>query len=291
MSVSKLEIALGDALFIVDIDFQKFSPSKKWQDTTHFHVDSEIHIILNGNALIEIGGNDIQINTGDICLLAPRSSHYPKLCSDTLEKTNFSFSLTQNYSYSRNGTHFSEYVYYSNIFKSVSKYFIINDTELLSILKKLIAEQFTSENEHIYKALLAVFFITLAKRIKEHHLPYKEQTVRGVSESENSFRQRKTVEEFFQKRYNEEISIEDLAKELCLSVPQTHRIVKRVFDAGFQKTLMKQRIEHACMLIKQDNLTLNEIAYLCGYTSYNGFLSAFKSYIGKTPKEYEKSVR
>ena len=289
--MTKLETALGDALFAVDIDFQKLWPTKQWQDTTHFHVDSEIHIILNGNALIEIDGKDVNINTGDICLLAPRSSHYPKICSDTLEKTNFSFSLTQNYNYSRNGKSFSEYVYYSNIFKSVSEYFIINDAELLSIVQKLIAEQFSKENEHIYGSLLSIFFITLAKRIKEHHLPYKEQTIRGVSESENSLRQRKIVEEFFQKRYSEDVSIEDLAKELCLSVPHTHRIVKKVFAGGFKKTLMKQRIEHACMLIKQGDLTLTEIAYRCGYTSYNGFLSAFKNYMGKTPKEYEKAVR
>ncbi len=291
MRVTKLEMTLGDALFTADIDYQKFSPTNKWHDTTHFHVDSEIHIILNGNALIEIGGNDVEINAGDICLLAPGSSHYPKAYSDTLEKTNFSFNLTENYACNRSTKSFSEYVYYSNIFKSVSEYFIINDTELLSIVQKLISEQFSSENEHIYKALLSVFFITLAKRIKEHHPAYREGTVRGVSENENSFKQRKCVEEFFQKRYNEEISIEDLARELCLSVPHTHRIVKKVFDEGFKKTLMKQRIEHACMLIKQGNLTLNEIAYSCGYTSYNGFLAAFKGYIGKTPKEYEKSAR
>ena len=289
--MSKLEIAIGDALFIVDLDFQKFKPSKHWQYTTHFHVDSEVHIILNGSALIEIDGKDVQINNGDICLLAPRSSHYPKSYSGDLEKTNFSFSLSQNYSYGKSSKDFSEYVYYSNIFKSVSEYFIINDSALLQNVKELLSEDFSSANEHILRIQLSVFFVTLAKRIREHHLPYKEQIFFGISENENSFKQRKTVEEFFQKRYNEEISIEDLAKELCLSVPQTHRIVKKVFDEGFKKTLMKQRIEHACMLIKQGSLTLVEIAYSCGYTSYNGFLSAFKNYMNKTPKEYEKSIR
>ncbi len=288
--MGKVETILGDALFTVDIDFQKWPAAKQWQDTPHFHGNIEIHIILNGYALVEIDGKDIYMRAGDICLLAPSSSHYPKNCSETLEKTNFSFSLARNYNYGRNEKSFSEYMCYSNIFKSVSTYFITNDAELLSIVQKLIAEQFLSENEHVYKALLAVFFITLAKRIKEQHLPYQTQIIRGVAESENGFRQRKSVEEFFQKRYNEEIRIEDLAKELCLSIPQTHRIVKKVFDGGFKKTLMKQRIEHACMLIKQRNLPLSEIAYRCGYTSYNGFLSAFKNYMGKTPKEYEKSI-
>jgi AraC-like DNA-binding protein len=285
-----LETALGDALFNITINFQNAWPTRTWQDTTHFHIDSELHVILDGNAVIEIGGKDVHINTGEICLLAPRSSHYPKTCSKDLETTNFSFRLTQNSNCIRNGKTFSEYVYYSNIFKSVSSYFIINDAGLLSIVQKLVAEQFSSENEHFYQALLAVFFLTLAKHIKEHHLPYKEQTLRIASGSENSFKQIKIVEEFFQKRYNEEVSIEDLAKELCLSVPHTHRIVKKVFDEGFKKTLIKQRIEHACMLIKQHDLPLPEIAYRCGYTSYNGFLTAFKNYTGKTPKEYKKSI-
>lgn len=289
--MAKLETTLGDALFTVEIDFAKSWTSKKWQDTPHFHVDNEIHILLDGNAVLEIDGNDISIDTGDICLLAPRTSHYPKLSSDTLEKANFGFSLSQSYGDNRLKISFSEYVYYSNIFKSVSEHFIIKDPSLLSIVQKLIAEPFTSENEHVYQALLAVFFMTLAKRIEELHLPYQDQVIRVASESENSFRQRKIVEEFFQKRYYEEISIDDLAKELCLSVPQTHRVVKKVFDKGFKKTLIKQRIEHACMLIKQRDLPLTEIACRCGYTSYNGFLSAFKSYMGKSPKEYKKSIR
>ena len=289
--MAKLESVLGDAVFITDIDFEKLKPSSKWRDTTHFHVDSEIHVILRGEAVIEIDGEDVSIGAGDVCLLAPRSSHYPKRYSDTLKKTNFSFGLTQSSGHARSLRAFSEYAFYSNVFKSVKTYCIINDKELLDTVQKLLSEEFSYENEHVFRALLSVFFITLAKRIRERHLEDKMPSALGVSESENGLIQRKTVEEFFQKRYNEEVKIEDLARELCLSVPQTHRIVKRVFDEGFKKTLMKQRIEHACMLIKQGGLTLEKIAFLAGYTSYNGFLSAFKSHMGKTPKEYEKSLR
>ncbi len=287
----KLECAVGDALFVADMGFRKFETSKKWLDTTHFHVDHEIHIILEGDALIEIDGKDTSVNAGDICLLAPHSSHYPKGYSDNLEKTNFYFSLTRIYSGAKKEKSFSEYLYYSNIFKSVKDFFLVNDIELIAIIKGLLAEDFSKENEHIFSALMSLFFIRLAKRIKEQLSSDKFSPLLPFSESEILFRQRRIVEEFFQKRYNEEVSIDDLAKELCLSVSHTHRVVKKVFNEGFKKTLMKQRLEHACMLIKQKNLTLTEIAFLCGYTSYNGFLSAFKSHLGKSPKEYERSVR
>ena len=103
--------------------------------------------------------------------------------------------------------------------------------------------------------------------------------------------QRKIVENFFQLHYAEQVSINDLAKELCLSIPQTHRTVKKVFGVGFKKTLLRQRMEHALMLIKQAKNSINEIAFLCGYTSYNGFLAAFRAHFGKTPKEYQKHIR
>lgn len=287
----QLEIPLGDALFTVDLDIWQLRPARSWRDTTHFHGDYEIHVLLNGDALIEIGGKDVRVRAGELCLLAPKSSHYPKDSSDSLEAINFTCNLGRNYNCRQVGGAFSEYAYYSKLLRSVGEYLIINDTTLLAIARKLVAEPVSEETEHIYPALLAVFFITLAKCIKGDHPDYEAQRSRGESGSENSFRQRKIVEAFFQQRYHELIGIEDLAKELCLSVPHTHRVVKKVFDAGFKKTLMKQRIEHACMLIKQQGIPLAEIAYRCGYTSYNGFLAAFKGYMGKTPKEYEKNVR
>ncbi len=288
--MSKLKTTLGDALFSVEIDFPNSWPAKKWKDTTHFHIDSEIHILLDGSVTLEIDGKDVQIHAGDICLLAPGSSHYPKACSDGLEKATLSFRLAQSENDARRKREFSEYVYYNTIFKSAHTYSIIKDDGLLAIVQKLLSMPFSAENEHVYEAMLAVFFMQLAGRIKEHILPHEERAIRSAPANEYSLTQQKIVEAFFQKRYCEEISIEDLAEELCLSVPQTHRIVKRVFDEGFKKTLIKQRIEHACMLIKQHDLSLPEIAYCCGYTSYNGFLTAFKSYTGKTPKEYKKSI-
>lgn len=288
--MEKTEVCLGDALFVVEFDFQKSWSLKKWQDTAHFHANREIHIVLEGIAAVEINGVGVTMEAGDVCLLAPRSSHYPKECSENFKKINFSFDLTQNHTRAKTNKRFSEYRYYTQLFESVSVFSVLRDEDLSAIAKTLAKEEFSQENEHIYQALLALFFVTLAKRIREQHRPDREQPVRVLSESENRFGQRKKIEAFFQNRYHEQICIEDLANELCLSVPQTHRIVKKVFETGFKQTLIKQRIEHACMLIKQRELSLTEIACRCGYTSYNGFLAAFKSYTGKTPMEYKKTI-
>ena len=106
--MTKLEINIGDALFVVETDFDRSWPAKSWRDTTHFHADFELHIMLGGSALIEVDGRDAELRAGDVCLLAPRSSHYPKTSGADLEKTNFTFTLIQNY-HARGDKSFSEY--------------------------------------------------------------------------------------------------------------------------------------------------------------------------------------
>ena len=285
------KLCLGDAVFVVtDKAIRLKRNSNKWVNTAHFHVDYEIHMVLNGNAVIEIDGEDIFIREGEICLLAPKTIHYPKYSNEDLVKPNFSFNISRNYSYHNAGKPFSEYAYYDNIFKSVHTYAILKDPELLKIISEILELEHSEQNEHVLQTALAGFFIKMASLIKKQNCLKDSQVSFDSYESENSLRQRKIVEEFFQRRYSEQIGIENLAKDLCLSIPQTHRIVKKIFGVGFKKILTKQRISYACMLIKSKTLNLEEIAYQSGYTSYNGFLAAFKNYKGKTPKEYEKNL-
>lgn len=285
------KISLGDASFVVtDKAIRLTKNSNKWVNTAHFHADFEIHMVLSGNAVIEIDGEDFKLKEGEICLLAPKSSHYPKESSEDLVKPNFSFNITRNYSYHNAEKSFSEYAYYDNIFRSVKSYMILNELELIKITSEILELEICEKNEHVLQTQLASFFIKLANAIKKNNLLSDNQIAGDSYESDNSFKQRRIVEDFFQRRYNEQISIEDLAEKLCLSVPQTHRIVKKIFGVGFKKILTKQRIDHACMLIKNKQTNLEEVAYQSGYTSYNGFLSAFKKYTGKNPKEYQKTL-
>ena len=285
------KLYLGDASFVVtDKAIRLTKNSNKWVNSAHFHADFEIHMVLSGNAVIEIDGENVGLKEGEICLLAPKISHYPTESSEEFVKPNFSFNLTRNYSYHNAQKAFSEYAYYDNIFRSVKSHLILNEPELIKITSEILELEICDKNEHILQTAFASFFIKLASVIKQQNCLTDNQVVSDSYESENSFKQRKVVEEFFQRRYNEQIGIEDLAKDLCISIPQTHRVVKKIFGVGFKKILTKQRITHACMLIKSKTISLEEVAYQSGYTSYNGFLSAFKNYTGKNPKEYEKNL-
>ena len=63
---------------------------------------------------------------------------------------------------------------------------------------------------------------------------------------------------------------------------------------GFHAILTKNRITAAKeMLADKDNSTvsLEDIAYTCGYSNYVSFWTHFKRATGQTPEQYRLSVR
>lgn len=66
----------------------------------------------------------------------------------------------------------------------------------------------------------------------------------------------------------------------------------RVYNAVYGKTLTEAihetRLNKACRLLIETNLTGSEIAYQCGYTDVDYFRRIFKRYMGITAKEYRQ---
>ena len=81
---------------------------------------------------------------------------------------------------------------------------------------------------------------------------------------------------FFDKRHHENVEIEDLANTLHLSKMQTQRLVKKHTGMTFGENLRTYRLRVAEYLMKNSDMTKEEIARSVGYSSYSGFWKAQK---------------
>ena len=87
------------------------------------------------------------------------------------------------------------------------------------------------------------------------------------------------ISEFFVNHYNEDVTLNDLARDLHLCTKQTDRLVQRTMGESFSKVLLRFRIETAKRLLQTDpTLTLAKVAQMVGYGSYNGFWKAFRRF-------------
>ena len=289
--MNKFEILIGDALFDLFIGLKNQDQTNTPTSVPHFHIDREVHIILSGTATMTFQNKKVRSTVGDIYIVPPNVSHYYEDISEDFNKTSFLFTITKKGNTKKS---FSEYSYYNNLINSTKSLVLLSNDAVVDIGKKIFSLEYCDKNIHIHQSLYSLVFILIAEELEKKLSSDKER--QGATESEKNqsekikVKDQKTIIDlFFADRYAENVTINDLANELYKSVPQTHRIVKKYFNSNFKTVLIKQRMEQACILAKQGEKTMSEIAFLCGYNSYNGFLSAFKKYTNQTPEEYKSS--
>jgi AraC-like DNA-binding protein len=81
-----------------------------------------------------------------------------------------------------------------------------------------------------------------------------------------------------------------IAAKLCMS-PRT--LQRRLNDEGtsFAKLLVDLRRDLALRYLQDPRKSINEVAFLLGFLEIAAFYRAFKRWTGKTPAEYQRSVR
>jgi len=85
-----------------------------------------------------------------------------------------------------------------------------------------------------------------------------------------------------------QITIDELASKYAISKTSLKNCFREVYGKPIFRWRKEYRLDYACKLIEQDELTISEISKRVGYSSPSKFSQAFKDYIGCTPSEFRK---
>ncbi|MCR4695438.1 MAG: response regulator [Pseudobutyrivibrio sp.] len=88
----------------------------------------------------------------------------------------------------------------------------------------------------------------------------------------------------------EDLSLQELAEKVGLSVPYLSRIFRKEAGCTFVDYLTNLRIRKAIALLHEEDLKIYEIAESVGYTSQQYFSLVFKKKIGISPIDYRMSL-
>jgi AraC family transcriptional regulator len=83
--------------------------------------------------------------------------------------------------------------------------------------------------------------------------------------------------------FAEGLDLHTISSEACLSIPQLVRQFKAVFQATPHQYLTRIRLTHATGLLKQTQLPVHEITWMCGFENTSAFCRAFKTAFGIQP--------
>lgn len=90
--------------------------------------------------------------------------------------------------------------------------------------------------------------------------------------------------------FDKDVSIESLAEMVNLSKPAFCNYFKRMVHKRFSEFLNELRINRACTLLRQTDLTVSEICYRCGFSNLAYFNRTFLKLKNTSPLKYRKMV-
>ena len=91
---------------------------------------------------------------------------------------------------------------------------------------------------------------------------------------------------YLHQNFGKAVSIEKLAEAEHLSVSRYRELFKAQTGLSPSEYRAALRINHACRLLSETDLTVSEIAVDCGYNDIFYFMRVFKQWRGMTPGEY-----
>jgi AraC-like DNA-binding protein len=205
----------------------------------HRHIYAELHFVLGGDADFSIGRDRIHVEDGHMLMIPPRTMHACLQESEGVRHTAFQVDLP------------------------------CDGVRVLPVSPIILREFYGAIDNCVQSGdhgeVSAYMALLCHPLTAETAVPVRQTLDYGF-----------LIQEFFSRRYREDIHLSDLAELLCLSERQTERAVLSHTGKTFRRELTATRMAVARHLMETTELSLQEIAAYVGYESYVGFWKAFK---------------
>ena len=90
--------------------------------------------------------------------------------------------------------------------------------------------------------------------------------------------------------YMEDISLTSLAAKYNISMARLSEMIKEHLSLNFSDYIASLRIQRAKELLRDESLSIQEIAEIVGYNDYFYFTKVFKKVEGISPSKYRKEI-
>lgn len=88
--------------------------------------------------------------------------------------------------------------------------------------------------------------------------------------------------------WNENPSLSDLSKTLNINPISISKYFSKYFGCTYGEYMRRLKIDKSIFLMQQQNRSLTEIGFKCGFSDQSHFIRTFKHYTGFLPKDFKR---
>ncbi len=258
----------------------------------HYHDFTEIIIILKGNSIHLVEGNEYVVSAGDIFVLQGYQAHAFKDASN-LEIVNVMFNINAQPDM-LNTDRLKKMPGYNALFILEPQY--RNSQHFKHILrlsrKELAQIEFVINTMLLEQNSMAEGYDMVVRNKLEELVIYLSREYSKLKSREAiSLLRIGSIIDYLENNYDKDFSLEYLADMAIMSVRNFQRVFKKATGQSPIDYLIHIRLEKAKSFLRESNLQIADIAIRVGFNEYNYFSRKFKIAIGISPFKYRMRFR
>lgn len=255
----------------------------------HAHEFFEISYLLEGQAEHTVDGRALTMNEGDLCVLPPFTEHSINRCDGLLFNVLLkasSFEVTYRSLLNVYSSPLVSFLYHSFFCSNLSKYHFIRGADCPEaaheLLQMLILEKLRHQNNNTddspYVWMMKSFFaLSSEASVTQNNLSddlpfYPHSAVPSILN--------------YLKQHYKDATLQSVAKEFNYSPSYVSRLIKAQTHTNFVSIQRRLKINEACRLLRETELSVADISERIGFESCSSFYKAFAAQTGRTPSAY-----
>lgn len=240
----------------------------------HKHQDIEIIFVLEGSLMLQIGMEKFYMKEGDFVVVNSNKSH-----SCMAEESFLAASFMIRFQLLSSLLETSQLLFWCNTLEEKNR-----DYQELRRLMHLILNQYFDQSRNQTKIYLRSLYYQLLHRLIIDHMVYadREEKVREDRKSERI----QDIKDYIQANYQRQISLNELAEKMYLSVGYLSKYIKRQLNMGFMDYVNSVRLFHAVEDLLYTDKSITKIIYDNGFPNAAAFNKLFLAKYEVTPSAY-----
>lgn len=275
----------GDYAFPVNISIEKIQSYEKGSFLWHWHPEVELTLILSGQIEYQIEDNTYILSAGDGMFCngnSLHSGHMHKNQNCTYLSITFHPRFLYGYENSILNTKYVNFITSNELWSSlILEKCVCWQQEILSYMNDIyVLSQNASEDFELQAHIL---LLNIWHRLYRHFSAQPN----GIQKPKQHLQRLRDILFYIEKHYNQEITLEDVAKTANICKSECCRFFKKHMGITIFDYVLYLRIQNSLPLFKKSD-SITEVAAMVGFSSPSYYSQIFKRYMKCTPMEYKK---
>lgn len=267
--------------FQVSIHKRKSVHVKDYNMLPHWHEDFELCYVTSGRLNYYVNGQQVILNEGSCILVNSRQVHYPEIIED--EPSTFLMCIINPSVFGISSKIYLKYI--APIQKSAPYFVLSNNVSWQSDIINSVQKIFDNKKNPSFELLLiANFSFILGNIYMGMNLDSSDNDPSNYAHVEDL----RTMMQFIHTNYREKITLNNIAASVGICKTACNSIFKTGLNMSPIEYLISYRLIKSIELMKNENMSINDIALESGFSSSSFYAETFKKRYSVSPTSYRR---